>query len=49
MVQALDDTVGVLVDDQQVEDADDVTFAQTLELGEHLAVKSGRSKPTTRS
>ena len=49
MVQALDDTVGTLVNDQQVDDADGVALAQALELGERLAAEVGRSKPTTRS
>ncbi len=41
MVQAPDDTVGALVHDQQVDDADDVALAQALELGEHLAAEVG--------
>ena len=41
LVQAPDLAVGALVDDQQVDDADDVALAQALELGEHLAAEVG--------
>ncbi len=40
-MQAPDLAVGALVDDQQVDDADDVALAQALELGEHLAAEVG--------
>ena len=41
MVKAPDDPVGALVNDEQVDDADDVALAQALELGEHLAAEVG--------
>ena len=41
MMQTLDGTVGALVNDQQVEDADDVALPQALELGEHVAAEVG--------
>ena len=41
MVQAPDDTVGALVNDQQVDEAHDVALAQALELGEHFAAEIG--------
>jgi hypothetical protein len=41
MVQALDDTVGVLVNDQQVDDANDVALTQALELAERVAAEVG--------
>jgi hypothetical protein len=41
MVQAPDDTVRALLNDQEVDDADHVALAQALEFGEHLAAEVG--------
>ena len=41
MVQAPDDAVRVLLNDQQIDDADHVALAQALEFGEHLAAEVG--------